>query len=55
MTKDEAWQIIRECRGWNTSQVSISLAFRGVRTVEDDALDAKRAALVKAWEVVRND
>lgn len=52
MIKDEAWKIIEACKGWNTGQKSTSLAFNGVRTTEDDALDARRAALKKAWEVV---
>lgn len=52
MTKEEAWKIIEECRGWNAGQKSISLAFGGGRTSHDDVLDAKRAALAEAWRVV---
>lgn len=52
MTKEDAWKIIEECRKWNNGQKSVSLAFNGVRTLEDDILDARRAALKKAWEVV---
>ena len=52
MTKEEAWKIIEECRGWNVGQKSASLCFSGVRTEEDDALDAKRSALAQAWTVV---
>lgn len=55
MTKEEAWRIIEECRKWNEGQTSASLAFRGVRTDEDDALDAKRKALAQAWRVVGED
>lgn len=53
MSFDEAWQVIVECRGWNVGQVSVSLAFEGIRAAEDDVLDAKRAALKLAWEVVK--
>lgn len=52
MTKDEAWEIIRECRGWNHGQKSVSLAFRGIRTAEDDVLDARRDALKQAWRTL---
>ena len=52
MTKDEAWTIIEACKGWNTGQKSASLAFNGIRSPEDDVLDAKRAALAEAWKVV---
>lgn len=52
MTKQEAWEIIRACANWNIDQKSVSLAFKGIRTAQDDALDAKRAALAKAWETV---
>lgn len=52
MTKEEAWKIIESCKDWNTSQRSISSCFRGVRTDEDDYLNARREALRKAWLVV---
>jgi len=52
MTKDEAWRIITECRGWNCDQKSIGHAFGGTRTSADDAFDAKRAALAEAWKTV---
>jgi hypothetical protein len=52
MTKAEAWRIIEECRRWNAAQTSVSLAMRGIRTVEDDGLDARRAALAEAWRTV---
>lgn len=52
MTKDEAWKIIEACRKWNTGQTSVSLAFNGKRTDEDDVLDARRAALKLAWKTV---
>jgi hypothetical protein len=52
MTKDEAWKIVESLKGWNVGQKSMSLAFRGDRTAEDDVLDAKRAALAEAWLVI---
>jgi len=52
MTKDEAWKIIDSCVRWNTGQKSVSAAFGGPRTVEDDLLDARRDALVSAWKTV---
>ena len=55
MTKEEAWKIIEECRGWNAGQKSVSLAFGGERTSFDDLLDAKRGALAEAWRVVRGN
>lgn len=55
MTKDEAWKIIAECRHWNEGQRSVSAAFGGPRTAEDDVLDARRAALTRAWKVVNAD
>jgi hypothetical protein len=36
MTREEALEIIREHRTWNTGQKSVSLAFGGARTQEDD-------------------
>jgi hypothetical protein len=55
MTKEEAREIIGLCAGWNAGQTSVSLAFNGQRTAEDDVLDARRAALAKAWEVLAGD
>jgi len=55
MTKEEAWKIIELCRNWNTGQKSTTFAFHGIRTDEDDYLDARRVALKKAWEVVGKD
>lgn len=52
MNEAQAWEIIRECKNWNTTQTSVKLAFDGIRTPEDDMLDAKRLALTKAWKVV---
>lgn len=45
MTKEEAWKIIEECRGWNTGQ-------RTGYEPEDAIYDARRLALEKAWETV---
>lgn len=55
MTKEEAWRIIEECRGWNAGQRSCSYTFNGERTVEDDMLDAKRTALTEAWKRVKEE
>jgi hypothetical protein len=52
MNKDEAWRIIEECRGWNTSQRSIDYAFARKRTPEDDIHDARRLSLAEAWKTV---
>ena len=55
MNHDNAFRIIENCRNWNAAQTSVSLAFNGIRTSEDDVLDARRAALKEAWEVVASD
>ena len=52
MTKDEAWRIIKDAEDWNVGQKSLSYAFGGVRTAEDDMLDARRRALLMAWEIL---
>lgn len=54
MILEEAKKIVEECQNWSAGQKSVSLAFNGLRTAEDDILDAKRAALKKAWEVIGN-
>ena len=55
MTKEEAKWVVEQCRGWNTSQTSVSLAMKGKRTAEDDVLDQKRKTLLKAWEILYDD
>ena len=55
MERDEAMEIIKLYRNWNTGNTSVSLAFNGIRTSEDDVLDARRAALKKAHEVLSAD
>ena len=55
MNHDNAFRIIENCRNWIAAQTSVSLAFNGIRTSEDDVLDARRAALKEAWEVVASD
>lgn len=47
LTKDECLQILDRFKNWNHGQKSWSLALRGVRTEEDDILDARRR-LIKA-------
>ena len=53
MTRAEALQIVDRCEHWNTAQTSVSLAFRGKRTDEDDVLDERRKTLAEAWRVLR--
>ena len=55
MTKQEAMEIVRENRNWNTGQKSLSLAFGGRRTDEDDYFDKRRAALKKAWATLAEE
>lgn len=52
MLLEDARRILREAEHWNQGQTSISLAFRGVRTPEDDILDLRRRAIKEAWKVV---
>jgi hypothetical protein len=55
MTREEAERVVEACRGWNTGQRSVSLAMGGARTDEDDLLDARRAALTRAWRVLAGE
>lgn len=48
MTIQEAWRIIEELRGWNTSQTSISFAMYRIEVKEDEIYHARREALRKA-------
>lgn len=52
MTIEEAKFIIEQCKDWNTGQTSLSKAFGGPRTEEDEVLDAKRFALKMAFNVI---
>ena len=47
LTKDECLQILNLYKNWNAGQKSMSLAFGGMRTGEDDLYDERRA-LIKA-------
>jgi len=42
LTKEECVQIFKQFEGWNSGQKSASLCINGIRTPEDDILDAKR-------------
>jgi hypothetical protein len=53
MTREEALKILGMYRDWNEGQKSVSFAFRGVRTDEDDVYDARRALLKEATELLR--
>lgn len=55
MTSTEAVKVIEACRGWNIEQKSVSLVLKGIRTAEDDLLDARREALLKAWKTLSKD
>lgn len=51
MTKEEAYIVIENCKGWNIEQQCTM--FIGVKRLEVDAIyDARRAALAQAWKVV---
>lgn len=50
----ECFEILELYSDWNTSQQSIQHAFGGVRTEEDDMLDARRALLTKVYKRLEN-
>ncbi len=52
MTKEEAKEIVRESLRWNLGQKSMSLAFGGPRTVEDDIYDERRKLILAAYKVL---
>ena len=47
-SKEECLEILDRFKGWNKGQRSYSLALFGVRTTEDDILDAQRALILAA-------
>lgn len=49
MTKEEAQEIISRYRAWNFGQQSTSLAFNGVRSVDDDIYDERRKLILCAY------
>lgn len=51
MTKEEAYIVIENCKGWNVSQQSMS-SNPETRQAENAIHDARRAALAQAWKVV---
>lgn len=50
LTKEECFRILELYRGWNLGQKSISHAFGGPRTPEDDVLDSRRALIRAAQD-----
>lgn len=50
LTKSECLELLSRYRNWNSAQTSISLAFGGPRTQEDDLLDARREMLIAVTE-----
>ena len=55
MTIEDAKFIIEENRNWNTAQKSYSFICKGILTLEDDVFDARRKALIKAWELLSRE
>jgi hypothetical protein len=52
MKREEAIELLKMYRNWNEGQLSVSLAFKGIRTAEDDVLDARRKMLIEASRVL---
>ena len=52
MTRAEAMELVKLYRNWNHGQLSCTLAMHGRRTLEDDALDARRRMLTKAYDLL---
>ena len=48
MTNKEALDVLSLYRNWNTGNTSVSLAFVGKRTNEDDVLDSRRKLILSA-------
>ena len=55
MTREEAMEIVKLYDKWNTGQKSMSLAFGGARTPEDDVYDAQRKTIIRAHEVLQSN
>jgi len=53
LTKFEALEILKLYDGWNLGNKSISLAFNGTRTTEDEILDERRALILEATRVLK--
>jgi hypothetical protein len=48
LTKEECLNILSRYDGWNHGQTSTRLAICGIRTKEDDILDARRELILQA-------
>ena len=55
MTRKEAIELLELYRNWNTGQTSVCAALGGERTAEDDLLDARRAMLKRATELLTSE
>lgn len=53
MTRDEALKFIEIYKNWNVGQTSVSYAFSGKRTPEDDIFDERRRTLLEAYRILR--
>ncbi len=47
LTKDECFKVLELYKSWNKGQTSVTFACSGVRTKEDDILDARRDLIEK--------
>ena len=48
LTKQECFTILSMWKDWNMAQTSVSRAFAGARTEEDDIYDARRRLIITA-------
>ena len=55
MEREEAMKILELYRNWNEGQRSTSLAMHGIRTAEDDLLDARRELIKTATKRLAED
>lgn len=50
--RKEALQILELYKGWNNGQKSVSHAFGGPKTMEDEVYDARRKLILKASNIL---
>jgi hypothetical protein len=55
VTREEAFRVLDLYRNWNFGQRSVALANRMPRTAEDDLYDERRALILKATKVLKED
>jgi hypothetical protein len=55
MTRAEAVEVLKLWNRWNEGQTSVSLAFRGERTMEDDLLDERRRTIICAMKLLQSN